>query len=86
MGPRRQIGRCDPERGSKVDGGAAAEAVAAARKIVVVLMWMKRRFSVVVGLFLGARLAVSVAHMECSVGVAANECERQDQNQAAEKQ
>src|SRR6516165_12425241 len=56
MGPRRQIGRRDPERGSKVDGGAAAEAVAAARKPVVMAMLMERCLSVVVGILLGAGL------------------------------
>ena len=86
MGPRRQIGRRDPERGSKVDGGAAAEAVAAARKPVVMAMLMERRFTVVVGMLLGAGLVVSPVQMKRSMGVAADESERQQQDQAAQEQ
>ena len=77
MGPRRQIGRRDPERGSKADGGAAAETVAAARKPVVMAMLMERRFSVVVGMLLRAELVVSTVHMKRSMGVAADESKRQ---------
>ena len=77
MGPRRQIGRCDPERGSKVDGGAAAEAVAAARKPVVMAMLMERGLSVMVGMLLGAGLVVSTVHMKRSMGVATDESDRQ---------
>ena len=76
MGPRRQIGRRDPERGSKVDGGAADEAVAATCKPVVMAMLMERRLPVVVGL-LGAGLVVSTVHMKRSMGVAADESDRQ---------
>ena len=86
MGPRRQIGRCDPERGSKVDGGAAAEAVAAARKPVVMAMLMRRRLPVVVGMLLGAGLVVSPVQMQRSMGVAADESDRQQQDQAAQEQ
>jgi len=77
MRPRRQIGWRDPERGSKIDGGAAAEAVAAARKSVVMTMLMERRFTVVVGILLGAGLVVSTVHIKRSMGVAADESERQ---------
>jgi hypothetical protein len=77
MRPRRQIGWRDPERGSKIDGGAAAEAVAAACKPVVMVMLMERRFTVVVGMLLGAGLVVSTVQMKRSMGVAADESERQ---------
>ena len=86
MGPRRQIGRCDPERGSKVDGGAAAEAVAAARKPVVMAMLMRRRLPVVVGMLLGAGLVVSPVQMQRGMGVAGDESDRQQQDQAAQEQ
>jgi len=77
MRPRRQIGWRDPERGSKIDGGAAAEAVAAACKPVVMAMLMERRFTVVVGILLGAGLVVSTVQRKRSMGVAADESERQ---------
>jgi len=77
MDPRRQIDRRDTERGSNIDGRAAAEAVAAARKSVVMTMLMERRFSVMVGMLLGARLVVSSIHMKRSMGVAADESDRQ---------
>ena len=86
MGPRRQIGRRDPERGSKADGGAAAETVAAARKPVVMAMLMERRFTVVVSMLLGAGLVVSPVQMKRSMGVAGDESERQQQDQAAQEQ
>ena len=86
MGPRRQIGRCDSERGSKVDGGAAAEAVAAARKPVVMAMLMKRGLLEMVGLLLSAGLVMSTVQMKRGVGVAADESERQQQDQAAQEQ
>ena len=86
MGPRRQIGRRDPERGSKIDGGAAAEAVAAACQPVLMAMLMERRFPVVVGMLLGAGLVVSAVQMKRSMGIAADESERQQQNQVAQEQ
>jgi len=86
MGPRRQIGRRDPERGSKADGGAAAETVAAARKPVVMAMLMERRLPVAVGMLLGAGLMVSAAQMQRGMGVAAGESDRQQQDQAAQEQ
>ena len=86
MGPRRQIGRRDPERGSKADGGAAAETVAAARKPVVMAMLMERRLPVAVGMLLGAGLVVSAVQMKRSMGVAADESERQQQDQATQEQ
>ena len=84
--PRRQIGRRDTERGSEIHGRAAAEAVAAARKPVVMPMLMERRLSVVMGMLFGAGLVVSTVQMKRGMGVAANEGERQQQNQAAEEQ
>ena len=82
---RRQIGRRDPKRGSKVDGGAAAEAVAAACQPVVMAMLMERRL-LVVGMLLGAGLVVSTVRMKRSVDIAADESERQQQDQAAQEQ
>jgi len=86
MDPRRQIDRRDTERGSNIDSRAAAEAVAAARKSVVMTMLMERRFCVMAGMLLGAGLVVSTVQMKRGMGVAANEGERQQQNQAAEEQ
>ena len=77
MYPCRQIGRRDSERGSNINGRAAAEAVAAARKSVVMTMLMERRFSVMVGMLLRAELVVSTVHMKRSMGVAADESKRQ---------
>jgi len=81
-----QIGRRDVKRGSKIRGGAAAEAVAAARESVVELILMERRFPVVVGMLLRARGAVRVVQMKRSMGVATDESERQQQDQAAQGQ
>jgi hypothetical protein len=39
-------------------------------------MLMKRRFSVMVGMLLGAGLVVSAVHMKRSMGVAADESDR----------
>ena len=86
MRPGRQIGRREPERGSNVDGGAAAEAVAAARKPVVMAMLMERRFTVVVSMLLGAGLVVRPVQMKRSMGVAGDESERQQQDQVAQEQ
>jgi len=84
--PRRQIGRRDIKRGSKIGGGAAAKAVTAARKPVVVPVLVEWRLSVVVGKLLRAGLVVSVAEMKGGMGVAADESERQQQHQAAQEQ
>ena len=84
--PRRQIGGRDTERGREIHGRAAAEAVAAARKPVVMAMLMERGRPVVVGMLLGARLVVSAVQMQRSMGVAADESERQQQDQAAQEQ
>ena len=83
---RRQIGRRDTERGREIHDRAAAEAVAAARKPVVMSMLMGRCLPVVVGMLFGAGLVVSAVQMKRGMGVAANEGERQQQNQAAEEQ
>jgi hypothetical protein len=82
---RRQIGRRNTERGGNVDGRAAAEAVAAAGKPVVMAMLLERRFTVVVGMFLGAGLVVSAVEMKRGMRVAADESQRQQQNQAAQE-
>ena len=84
--PRRQIGRRDTERGREIHGRTAAEAVAAARQPVVMPMLMGRCLPVVVGMLFGAGLVVSAVEMKRGMGVAAHEGERQQQNQAAEKQ
>jgi hypothetical protein len=86
MDPRRQIGRRDTEDWRNIHGGAAAEAVAAARKSVVMSVLMKRCLSVVVGVLLRAGLVVSTVQMKRGMGVAADESERQQQNQAAQEQ
>ena len=83
---RRQIGRRDTEGWRNIHGRAAAEAVAAARKSVVMAMLMERRFSVMVGMLLGAGLVVSAVQMKRSVGIAADESDRQQQDQAAQQQ
>ena len=77
MDPRRQIDRRDTERGSNIDGRAAAEAVAAARKSVVMTMLMERRFCVMAGMLLAAGLVVSTVQMKRGMGVAADESDRQ---------
>ena len=76
----RQIGRGDAEHGSEIHGRAASEAVAAARKPVVMPMLMERRLSVVLSMLLRAGLGVSAVQMKRSVGVAADESERQQQD------
>jgi hypothetical protein len=82
---RRQIARRDTEDWQNIHGRAAAEAVAAARKSVVMAM-LERRFSVMVGMLLRAGLVVSAVHMKRSMGVAADESDRQQQDQAAQEQ
>jgi len=49
-------------------------------------MLMERRFTVVVGMLLGAGLVMSIAQMKRGMGVAADESERQQQNQVAQEQ
>jgi hypothetical protein len=71
--------------GSDIDGWAAAEAVAAARKAVVMAMLMGRCFPVV-GMLFGAGLVVSALQMKRVMGVAADESERQQQDQTAQEQ
>ena len=86
MDPRREIGRRDTEDWRNIHGGAAAEAVAAARKSVVMAVLMKRCFSVVVRMLLRAGLVMSTVQMKRGVGVAADESERHEQDQAAQEQ
>ena len=76
MYPCRQIGRRDSERGSNINGRAAAEAVATARKSMVMVL-MERCLSVMVGMLLGTRLVVSIVQMKRGIGVAAGESDRQ---------
>jgi hypothetical protein len=49
-------------------------------------MLLARRLSVVVSMLLGAGLVVSAVQMKRSVGVAADESERHEQDQAAQEQ
>jgi len=77
MNFRRSLCRRDAECGRKIDGRTAAEAVAAARKSVIVAMLMARRFSVMIGMLFGAGLMVSAVQMKRSMGVAADESDRQ---------
>jgi hypothetical protein len=86
MNLRRQMSRRDTEHGGNVDGRAAAEAIAAARKPVVMAMLMGRRFTLVVGMLFGAGLVVRAAQTKRGMGVAADESERQQQDQAAQEQ
>ena len=86
MNVRRQIGRRNTERGGNVDGRAAAEAVAAARKAMILLVLMERSLPVVVGMLPRAGVLVSPVQVKRSVGVAAGESERQQQDDAAQEQ
>ena len=52
----------------------------------MVMVLMERCLSVMVGMLLGTRLVVSIVQMKRGMGVAADEGERQQQNQSAEKQ
>ena len=84
---RRQLGRRDAELGRKIDGRTAAEAVAAAGKSFVVRMLMERLcVSALVPMLFRARPAVSGIQMKGSMSVAARKCERQQHDQAAQKQ
>jgi len=85
MDPRRQLSRRESERGSKIHDRAAAEAVTAARKSLLMSMLMERRLSVMVGVLFGARLVTSGVQMKRSMGVAAYESERHQQDQAAQE-
>jgi len=49
-------------------------------------MLMDRRFPMMVGMLLGAGLVVSVIQMKRGMGVAADESDRQQQDQAAQEQ
>jgi len=87
MDLRRQFGRRDAELGRKIGGRAAAEAVTAAGKSLVARMLMERlRVSAVVAMLFRARPAVSGIQMKRRMSVAARQRERQQHNQAAEKQ
>jgi hypothetical protein len=85
MDPRRQLSRRETEGGSKIHGRAAAEAVAAARESVVMTL-MEGRLSVMVGVLFRARIVTSSVQMKRSMGVAAYESERHQQDQAAQEQ
>ena len=82
---RPEIGRRETEDWCNIHGRAATEAVAAARKSVVMAMLMERRLSVMVGVLFGARLVMSGVQMKRSMGVAAYESERHQQDQAAQE-
>jgi len=86
MDPPRQMGGRDTERWSKIGGSAAAEAIATAGQPVIMAMLRERRFPVMVGMLLGAGLVVSVIQMKRGMGVAADESDRQQQDQAAQEQ
>jgi len=87
MDLRRKFGRRDAGIGRNIDGRAAAEAVAAAGKSLVVLMLMMRyAFSAVVRVLFRARLSVSGNQMKCGMGIAADESERQQHDEAAQEQ
>ena len=53
---------------------------------MVMAMLMDRRFPMMVGMLLGAGLVVSVIQMKHGMGVAADEGDRQQQDQAAQEQ
>jgi hypothetical protein len=88
MDSRRQTGRRDTKRWSKIGGGVTAEAIAAARESLVMPMRMSRFGSTMMvgGVLFRARRVMSVAQMKRSIGVAADESERQEQDQAAQEQ
>ena len=82
---RRELGQRDVGIGRKIDGRAAAEAVAAAGKSLVVRMLVERLCASALMIF-RARPAVSGIQMKRSMSVAARKCERQQHDQAAQKQ
>jgi hypothetical protein len=86
MDLRRQLSRRDAEDRCNIHGRTAAKAVAAARKSVVMAMLLERRLPVVVGMLLRTGLVVSRVEMKRGMGVAADESERQQQDQAAQEQ
>ena len=88
MKARQQIGRRHGERGRKINGDGATEAIAAAGKSFVVPMLVMRRAlsGAVVPVLFRAKLAVSGIQMKRSMSVAARKCERQQHDQAAQKQ
>ena len=87
MDLRRQFGRRDAELGRKIDGRTAAEAVAAAGKSLVVRMLMERLcVSALVPMLFRARPAVSGIQMKRGMGIPADESQRQQHDQAAQKQ
>lgn len=85
MNARRQVGRRHALRGREIDGGATAETVAAAGKSLVVPVLMFG-FAVMVGVLLGAGLGVRHVQMKRGMGIAVRQCERQQQDQAAQEQ
>ena len=86
LGMDPQIGRCDTEDWRYIHSRGAAEAVAAARKAVVMPMLMKLCLSVMAGMFPGTGLVVSVVQMKRGMSVAADESDRQQQDQATQEQ
>jgi hypothetical protein len=81
------MNRRDNQRWSKIGDGATAEAIAAASKSLVMPMRMLGFGSaVMVGVLFKAGLVVSVVQMKRGMGVAADESERQQQDQAAQEQ
>ena len=84
---RRQFGRRDAEPGRKIDGRAAAEAVAAAGKSLVVWMLMERLcVSALVPMLFRTRPAVSGIQMKRGMGIPADESQREEHDEAAQKQ
>ena len=82
---RRQLGRRDAELGRKIDGRTAAEAVAAAGKSLVVRMLVERLCASALMIF-RARPAVSGIQMKRGMGIPADESQREEHDEAAQKQ
>ena len=80
------MGWRDTERLGKIGRGATAEAIAAACKSLVMPMRMLGLgFSVIVGVLFRTRFVVSGVQLKRSMGVAADESQRQKQDQATQE-
>ena len=87
MDLRPQLCRSDGELGRKKGCGSAAQAVAAARRSVIVPMLVIRRgCSDVVDVLFRTRIQVSGNQMQRGVSIAVGERQRQQQDQASDKQ
>ena len=87
MDLRPQLCRSDGELGRKKGCGSAAQAVTAARRSVIVpMLVMRRGCSDVVDVLFRTGIQVSGNQMQRSVSIAVGERQRQQQDQASDKQ